>query len=224
MSDEFITAVIPALNEAGTIHEVVTGVLTHVDEVIVVDDGSSDETATCAREAGAIIHRHRHNKGYDRSIEAGFELAAKRGATVVFTFDADGQHHPRDIPKMAEPILDGDADVVVGQRPTKARISEKAFATYTRLRLGVADPLCGFKMYRIEVYEDIGYFDTHSTIGTQLMLEAKKRGYNLQQRQINLNQREDESRFGQQVEANLKLLSAMMRLIWFDLMTIFYSK
>lgn len=224
MNDEFITAVIPALNEASTIREVVADVLTHVDEVIVVDDGSSDETATCAREAGAIIHRHRHNKGYDRSIEDGFKLAAKRGATVVFTFDADGQHHPGDIPKMIEPILGRDADVVVGQRPTKARIGEKVFAAYTRPRLRVADPLCGFKIYRIKVYEDIGHFDTHSMIGTQLILEAKKSGYNLQQRPINLYQREDDSRFGQQVEANLKILSAMMRLIWFDLMTISYSK
>lgn len=219
MSDEYIIAVIPALNEAGTIYDVVANVLTHVDEVVVVDDGSTDETASRAREAGAVVHGHETNRGYDRSIDDGFTLAAKRGATVVFTFDADGQHHPKDIPKMVEPILSGDADVVVGQRPVKARISEKVFAAYTRTRLGVSDPLCGFKVYRTEVYRDVGHFDTRSTIGTQLMVEAKKRGYNLQQRPVHLDEREDQSRFGQRLEANWKILAAMIRLIWFDLTT-----
>jgi glycosyltransferase involved in cell wall biosynthesis len=224
MNDEYIIAVIPALNEEGTISDVVANVLTHVDKVVVVDDGSADETASRAREAGAVVHRHETTRGYDQSIDDGFALAAKRGATVVFTFDADGQHHSEDIPKMIEPILSGEADVVVGQRPIKARISEKMFAAYTRRRLGVADPLCGFKVYRTEVYRDIGHFDTRSTIGTQLMVEAKKRRYNIQQRPVHLDEREDESRFGQQLEADWKILAAMMRLIWFDLTTTPSSK
>jgi glycosyltransferase involved in cell wall biosynthesis len=219
MSDERVVAVIPALNERRTIQTVVEDVLVHTDEVIVVDDGSTDETTERARDAGAVVRKHETNMGYDRSIDDGFTLAAERGATIVFTFDADGQHHAGDIPKMINPVLAEESDVMVGQRPAKARFGERLFATYTRTRLCVADPLCGFKVYRTEVYREVGHFDTHSTIGTQLMLEAKKRGYRIQQRRISLDEREDESRFGQQLKANWKILRAMTRLIWFDLTT-----
>lgn len=217
MSKERVAAVIPALNEAATIRNIVSDVLRHADEVIVVDDGSTDGTAESAEAGGAVVHRNEATRGYDRSIEEGFRLAAERGASVVFTFDADGQHHAEDIPELVDPILAGEADLVVGRRPAKARISELLFAIYTRTQLGVSDPLCGFKAYHISVYRDIGHFDTHSTIGTQLMLEAKRRGYDLEQRQIKLTEREDESRFGQQLGANWKILRAMFRLIWFDL-------
>jgi glycosyltransferase involved in cell wall biosynthesis len=219
MAEECIVAVIPALNEEEKIGSIVAAVADHTDHVVVVNDGSTDKTGQRAREASAVVVTHEENRGYDRSIDDGFIKADTLGATVVFTFDADGQHSAADIPNVLAPIRARKADVVVGIRPTKARISEYVFGQYTSIRLGVVDPLCGFKAYRIEVYRDAGCFDSHSTIGTQLMLQANKYGYDIAQTGIQLAEREDEPRFGRQLEANWKIFRAIGRLAWFDLTT-----
>lgn len=224
MSEEKVAAVIPALDEGQTIQSVVAAVSKYVDEVVVVDDGSTDATSERAIEAGAVVHTHRTNQGYDRTIDDGFDIATGRGATIVVTLDADGQHNPEDIPNVLEPIRSGRADVVVGRRPAKARFSEMLYAAYTRARIGVADPLCGFKAYQTEVYREVGYFDTESTIGAQLMFEAIKRGFELKQVPIQLDKRDDQPRFGRRMEANWKILAALARLIRFDLTTISYPR
>lgn len=217
MDDEKVAVVVPALNEEATICEVVEEAMPYVDNVVVVDDGSSDQTASIARKAGATVISHSENLGYDRSIEDGFGCAIKKGATIVITFDADGQHIADDIPSILAPIQAGTADVVVGRRPTRNRVSEQFFALYASYRLGISDPLCGFKAYRAEVYRDVGHFDEHKTIGTQLTFEAQKIGYTIEEVDVSIAERVDSSRFGQQLEANVKILSGLCRLIVFDL-------
>ena len=219
MNSECIAAVIPAFNEERKIGGIVTDVSPHVDLVVVVDDGSNDNTGEIARDSGAVVVTHDTNKGYDQSIDDGFTVADERGASIVFTFDADGQHFADDIPRILEPIRSGTADIVVGIRPSKARLSESLFALYTGARIGVVDPLCGFKAYRIDVYHDAGCFDSYSTTGTQLMLHGKKHGYDIDQVSIQLAEREDESRFGQRIEANWKIVQSIARLLWFDITT-----
>ena len=92
-----VIAVIPAFNEAKTIAAVVQGLRAHVAEVIVVDDHSSDATGDEARRAGAIVLRNNANLGYDGSLNAGFAEAARRGADIILTFDADGEHDATEI-------------------------------------------------------------------------------------------------------------------------------
>jgi glycosyltransferase involved in cell wall biosynthesis len=217
--DEHVAAVIPALNEAEKIGGIVTDLNNHADIVIVVDDGSTDDTGRIARSSGATVVTHETDQGYDQSINDGFIQADKQGASVVFTFDADGQHFVKDVPRILAPIQSKTADIVVGQRPSKARLSEYLFGLYTSSRIGVIDPLCGFKAYRIEVFHDIGCFDSYSTTGTQLMLGGGKHGYTLQQVPIQLAEREDESRFGSRLEANWKIIQSLGRLIWYDFIT-----
>jgi glycosyltransferase involved in cell wall biosynthesis len=118
-----LVVVIPALDEAGAIGSVVAAVpreLPHVGEVevIVVDDGSSDHTASVAFAAGADrVERHRANRGLVAAFRTGMNAALAAGADVVVHLDGDGQHDPRQIPRLLAPILDGSADVVVGVRP-----------------------------------------------------------------------------------------------------------
>jgi glycosyltransferase involved in cell wall biosynthesis len=209
--DKKITAVIPALNEEDTIRKVLSGLRKEVSEIIVVDDGSKDKTAEIALKEGAIVLSHETNKGYDKSIDDGFALAAKRGTDIILTFDADGQHNPEDIPLLIAPILSGKADLVVGRRPYKARITEHLFAMLSRKKAGIDDPLCGLKAYDIKVYKDIGYFDRLSSIGTELMFRAKKRGYRIMQMDIKLNKREDTPRFGRKLKANWKIFKAIVK-------------
>lgn len=208
-------AVIPAFNEGKTIFSVIIDVKKFASEAIVVNDASSDDTAEVARRAGAMVISHERNQGYDTTLNDGFSEAAKIGADIIFTIDADGEHSPTDIPKMLTPIEEGRADIVLGQRPHTTHLSEAIFALYTRLRFGVADPLCGFKAYRTSVYTKFGAFDTFGSIGTELAFRGISAGFSKALVPIELKTREnDSSRFyARSFRANLKILRAMWRTI-----------
>lgn len=111
-----VFVVIPAYNEAVSIADVVASVREVYPNVIVVDDGSSDETGRLALEAGAIRLRHVVNRGQGAALQSGIEYAVAQQAEIVVTFDADGQHAVSDIAKMIEPILEGQVDVTLGSR------------------------------------------------------------------------------------------------------------
>lgn len=110
-----VVAVIPAYNEAAVIGEVVRGLKPYVD-CVVVDDGSFDSTGELARCAGAIVIRHLINRGQGAALETGRRYALQMGADIIVHFDADGQHDPKDIVAMVEPIAKGEVDVTLGSR------------------------------------------------------------------------------------------------------------
>jgi len=209
-----IAVVIPAFNESATVGKVVLEVLRRVNEVIVVDDASSDMTGEAAERAGAIVIRHSVNRGYDASLNDGFAAAAARGADVIVTFDADGEHRSEDIPAVVEPIVANKVDIVITQRSHLVHISEKLFAAYTRLRFGIRDPLCGFKAYHRRVYDRFGSFDTLNSIGTELALRAIKAGFRVRLIPIARRARLDTSRFyARLLRANIRIFNAMMRVV-----------
>lgn len=111
-----VVAVIPARDAAGTIANVVRGVLAAVpgSSVVVVDDGSSDETGARAQEAGAIVVRHAVNQGKGAALQSGFDEALRRGADAVLALDADGQHDPALAPGLLRALET--SDLVIGSR------------------------------------------------------------------------------------------------------------
>lgn len=111
-----IVAGIPAYNEERSIFAVVLGAKEYVDEVIVCDDGSSDNTSLFAEAAGARVVRHEVNRGAGAATLTCFEEARRSNADVLVTLDGDGQHDPREIPRLVAPIETGEADVVIGSR------------------------------------------------------------------------------------------------------------
>lgn len=117
-----VVAIIPAFNEEKTIFEVVSNVKKYVDEVIVIDDGSNDDTLFCAKNGGAITCSHFINRGQGAALETGKKLALSRNADIIVHYDADGQFLPEEIKIMVEPIIKGDADVVLGTRFLKSDI------------------------------------------------------------------------------------------------------
>lgn len=107
---------VPAYNEEESIEGVVTEALQFVDSVLVVDDGSGDETARRAREAGATVISHRYNKGYGATLKTIFENVDAWGFDRLVVLDGDGQHEINDIPALVEPLRADEADVVIGSR------------------------------------------------------------------------------------------------------------
>ncbi|MHA1279992.1 MAG: glycosyltransferase family 2 protein [Candidatus Helarchaeota archaeon] len=116
-----IVILIPAYNEAETILNVLDSIPDTFDgiddlAVVVVDDGSTDQTKTIAKTAGAIVVSHSKNQGVGSAFSMGLERALDLGADVMVNIDADGQFSPSEIPKLVKPILSHEADFVVGDR------------------------------------------------------------------------------------------------------------
>jgi len=199
--------VIPALNESATISNIVKAALAY-GLPIVVDDGSTDDTAGLATEAGAIVVSHEKNRGYDEALNSGFKKAAESDCETIITLDADGQHNPDLIGAFIEKI-DAGADMVVGIRDHRQRLGEHLFAFYTNYRFGIRDPLCGIKAYRTGIYKALGHFDSYGSIGTELMIYAARKSYNIDQLPFEVMEREGQSRCGQTLQGNFKIFRAL---------------
>ena len=108
--------VVPAFNESRAIGEVVRGLREWCPNVIVVDDGSTDETSAAARRCGAHVLRHIVNRGQGAALQTGIRFALARGAQYVVTFDSDGQHLAEDIVRLVGPVHRGEVDITLGSR------------------------------------------------------------------------------------------------------------
>ncbi len=137
-----VSAVIPAFNEESRIADVVSEASRYVDEVIVIDDGSSDETANVAARAGAEVIRLSGNQGYIAAIKTGFRKAT---ADVVVTLDADGEFSPSYIPALVGPVLAGEAEMVQGHRDVIPRPSERFLTWLANLKHDVGDSGTGLR-------------------------------------------------------------------------------
>src|SRR5258708_32235126 len=113
--------VIPCFNENASIKALVFGVRRHIPAVIVVDDGSSDDTSTLAKVAGATVIRHERNLGKGAALKTGLSLASQLGYEWAFTLDGDGQHDPDDFPAFLQCARQSIARLIIGNRMSNAR-------------------------------------------------------------------------------------------------------
>lgn len=114
--DDTVIVGIPAYNESVTIGSVVLQARRHADEVVVVDDGSSDDTVTIAEDSGATVIEHEENQGKGKAIRTLLAHVQDAELDVLVLLDGDGQHLPSDIPPVAAPVLDGTSDIAIGSR------------------------------------------------------------------------------------------------------------
>ena len=184
-------AVIPAFNEADRIVGVVQGAIKHVDCVIVVDDGSEDETASRARAVGAIVVSHLMNCGPGAATMTGIEAARLLRADVIVTLDADGQHNPEDMPRLLAPVLEGRADVVIGSRfldlkntiPPIRRVFNALgnILTYVTTGKYVSDSQSGFKVLGPKAVQKIHLHLSGFEFCTEIVREIKQRGWEVEE-------------------------------------------
>ena len=210
-----LAILIPALNEAATIGDVVARSLSFGD-VIVIDDGSTDNTATVAHIAGAAVVTNPGPRGYDRAIETGFAAAEKRGYEWVVTMDADGEHNPDVLASFRTALVEQRVPLVIGRRPRPRRATEALMAWYFRWRFGIHDPLCGMKGYNLDLYRENNGFDHFDSIGTELAFNSARRGHQFREVGVSGGVRVDVPRFGRTLKANYRIGKALLRLIALD--------
>ncbi len=207
--------IIPAFNEEKTIGKVVKSALQYVPNVLVADDGSSDNTSLIAKKAGAEVIQSSNNLGYDGILEMGFQSAVNKGATILISMDADGQHPPEVIKDMIRLVQINDFDIVVGIRKELPRLSEKIFAFFTNIKFSINDITCGMKCYKASLYKKYRFKKDFNSIGTYLTLISLKKKYYVEKVYINTKSREDISRYGININSELKIIYSILRSIPF---------
>ena len=183
-----IAVVIPAYNEAAHIPQVLGALPREISglplHAIVVDDGSVDDTMERARAVGAAAVHLPLNRGQGAALRTGYRLALATGARIVVTMDADGQHQPSELPRLVDPILAGEADVVNGSRvlgaadPSHAarKLGIKVFAWLLSVLTAsrVTDPACGYRAVRTEALRGLE-FRQDQFHNSEFIVEASKR-------------------------------------------------
>ena len=175
---------IPAFNEEKAIGEIVKSAKAFSSHVVVCDDGSSDHTAEAARLAGATVVRHALNKGYGAAIKTLFNFAKEENADVMVTIDSDGQHDPREIPGLLQPILRGEADIVIGSRflreEDRKRVPAfRSFGIKTITKLSqltsshdLTDSQSGFRAYGKKAISLISLNEEGMAVSTEILMRA----------------------------------------------------
>jgi len=182
-NDAKILICVPAYNEAERIADVVSKSRQYADDVIVYDDGSTDDTYQVALSAGATVIRNPDNKGYGVAIRSLFQAAKERGAEVMVTLDSDGQHDPDQIPALIKPLNQG-FDIVIGSRFLRnddegkvPRYRSFGIKTITRLTQvasygKITDSQSGFRAYNKNALSKINLFEDGMSVSTEILLRA----------------------------------------------------
>ncbi len=199
-----IVACIPAYNEEKYIAKVIVEAKKYVDKIIVCDDGSRDLTAEIARELGAIVVKHQENKGYGAALRTLFKKALELDPDIIVTLDADGQHDPKEIPRLVEPILKGEADIVIGSRflgkttqPKWRILGVKAVTRTVKTAFninGITDAQSGFRAYRASVVGDLIPEDNTMAASVEILAKARNKNLKIKEVPITITSHEDASK------------------------------
>ena len=177
----FVVAAIPAFNEEKTIAKVVLLARRHVDRVVVCDDGSRDMTAEIAEKLGAMVVRHQKNMGKGAALRTALECLKQLNPDVVVTMDADGQHDPKGIPRLLEPIIRGEADMVIGSRYVEGSETDAPF--YRRLGLKFVNSVSR-KGTKVVIGDTQSGFRAYSAKVLDLMQQCEAEGYGVETEQL----------------------------------------
>ena len=180
-----VVAIIPAYNEEKALADVIGKTLENVDEVIVVDDGSSDKTSEVAIGAGARVIKHSVNLGKGEALQSGFKAIGND--SIIITIDGDGQHNPSEIPDLVRPIIEDGADLVNGSRymngpeentPAYRRVGQKVLDIATNISAGtkVTDSQSGFRAFSPKSKNVFRFKDTGFGIESEMLVDAAEAG------------------------------------------------
>ena len=181
---------IPAFNEEKNIAAIITKLADITDTIIVCNDGSSDLTSDIAEKMGAFVINHEKNLGYGAAIRSIFLKAKELDGDILVTFDADGQHRIEDIEKVTKPIIDQEADLVIGSRfldesekevPRYRKVGIKVITKITNVSIKkqLTDSQSGFRAYSKKVLAELNPSELGMGISTEILIKASSKNFRI---------------------------------------------
>jgi len=175
---------VPAYNEQRFIGSVVVHLRLLGYDVLVVDDGSSDRTAELAREAGATVERHVENRGKAEAVNTAFRWARRNAVECLVLMDGDAQHDPQEIERLIAPIVQGDADLVIGSRfldtsdgsiPPMRRVGQVTMTKLTNLSSGAAvtDSQSGYRAFSRKSIQSLVFASSGFSVEVEMQFQAR---------------------------------------------------
>jgi glycosyltransferase involved in cell wall biosynthesis len=224
-----IVALIPAYNEARFIGSLVITVREYVDYVVVVDDGSSDDTQAIAVKASATVLRHSENQGKALAINTGINYVRQLNPRAVVLLDGDGQHCADDIPAVLAPVLEGLADIVVGSRflevksdiPAYRQVGQHGLTIATNVASGVrvGDSQSGFRALSPRALEHLTFSKSGFSIESEMQFLSREHNLTIAEVAIKVIYAEPPKRspvaHGMQVLHGILQLVGQRRLLFF---------
>jgi len=193
---------IPVFNESSFIENIVKESLEHADKVIVCDDGSTDNTAEVATEAGAIVISHKKNEGYGAAITTLFNYAREQNTEIMITLDGDGQHSPSQIPLLIDAIISHNVDVSIGSRFLGGTSASKFRKTGIKIitsavnygtNLKTSDSQSGFRAYSQKAISAIHPTEEGMAVSTEILLKISNKGLSIAEVPIDISYGPDTS-------------------------------
>ena len=181
---------IPAFNEEKNIAAIITKLADITDTIIVCNDGSSDLTSDIAEKMGAFVINHEKNLGYGAAIRSIFLKAKELDGDILVTFDADGQHRIEDIENVTKPIIDQEADLVIGSRfldesekevPQYRKVGIKVITKITNasIKKQLTDSQSGFRAYSKKVLNELNPSELGMGISTEILIKASTKNFRI---------------------------------------------
>lgn len=175
----------PAFNEGEKIEGIINEIKNLVDDIIVCNDGSTDSTGIIAQKMGAIVINHKKNLGYGSAINSIFSKAREMEADILITFDADGQHRSKDIQSVIDPIVNDEADIVIGSRfleneiemPRYRKLGIKTITSLANIssETKLTDSQSGFRAYNHKSLSEIFLTEKGMGISTEILIKANRK-------------------------------------------------
>ena len=182
-----VMVAMPAYNEERRVANTISGVKPYADVVVVVDDGSKDKTVAVAEQAGAMVLRHKVNKGYGGALRTIFQTAKKYKPDILVIIDSDGQHNPADVPRFVAKVAEG-YEVVIGSRflteesqkkiPGYRKLGMKVLDSATVMAMNgvhVSDSQSGFRAYTREAYNAVNISGNGMSAGSEILMQVSDR-------------------------------------------------
>ena len=183
-SNHNIMVIIPAYNEARLIGSVILKIKQFVKEIVVINDGSTDDTAEIALAAGAELITLENNQGKGAALNAGLAHARSKNPDVIVIIDADGQHLPEELNKIVGPIVQNQADITIGSRyisntsntPTHRKVGHKFLNSITGVFSGirVSDSQSGYRAFSPKAYQVLRFNSTGFSVESEMQFLASE--------------------------------------------------
>lgn len=181
--------IVPACNSAESLRGLLPRIRSYLDDIVVVDDGSSDKTANTASELGAHVIKHDNNLGKGAALKTGFAYVLENGFDTVITIDSDSQHDPDDIPRFIQAYNQSGADMIIGSRkhekngmPWGRRFSNWSTSRFLSFILTkeIEDSQCGYRLISGKLLKSISLVSNRFELESEIIIKAVRSGFGIE--------------------------------------------